>query len=216
MKSLATWCVRHRVVVLLLWLAALVGMTVISQSVGTAYSNSFSLPNTESTQALDAAAGRRAAASPATASRSSSTPPAAPRSPTRRSRPRSTPCWPRWQQVPHVTSIASPYGPARRRPDQQGRDDRVRHGHLRPPGPEHLDARWPSSSCPPRRRAAGPEPAGGGVRPGGRGGRQAVVRRHRARACSWPASCCCSCSARSSPWPCRCCRPWPRWARPSA
>jgi len=52
MKSLATWCVRHRVIVLLLWAVALVGMTVISQSVGTAYSNSFTLPNTESTQAL--------------------------------------------------------------------------------------------------------------------------------------------------------------------
>jgi RND superfamily putative drug exporter len=52
MKSLATWCVRHRVIVLLLWLAALVGMTFISASVGTAYSNSFTLPNTPSTQAL--------------------------------------------------------------------------------------------------------------------------------------------------------------------
>jgi RND superfamily putative drug exporter len=53
MKVLASWCVRHRVIVLLLWLTALIGMTVISQSVGTAYSNSFSLPNTESTKALD-------------------------------------------------------------------------------------------------------------------------------------------------------------------
>ncbi len=53
MKSLATWCVRHRVLVLVLWLAALIGMTVLSQSVGTAYSNSFTLPHTESTQALD-------------------------------------------------------------------------------------------------------------------------------------------------------------------
>jgi RND superfamily putative drug exporter len=53
MKALASWCVRHRVIVLLLWLTALIGMSVISQSVGTAYSNSFSLPNTESTQALD-------------------------------------------------------------------------------------------------------------------------------------------------------------------
>jgi putative drug exporter of the RND superfamily len=52
MKALATWCVRHRVVVLLLWLTALIGMTLISASVGTAYSNSFTLPNTESTQAL--------------------------------------------------------------------------------------------------------------------------------------------------------------------
>jgi len=53
MKSLATWCVRHRIVVVVIWLIALVGMTLLSQSVGTAYSNSFSLPHTESTQALD-------------------------------------------------------------------------------------------------------------------------------------------------------------------
>ncbi len=53
MKSLATWCVRHRVVVVVLWLIALVGMSLLSRTVGTAYSNSFSLPHTESTQALD-------------------------------------------------------------------------------------------------------------------------------------------------------------------
>ncbi len=52
MKALASWCVRHRVIVLLLWLTALIGMTLVSQSVGTAYSNSFSLPNTPSTEAL--------------------------------------------------------------------------------------------------------------------------------------------------------------------
>ncbi len=53
MKSLATWCVRHRRVVVLLWIAALVGMTLLSQGVGTAYSSNFQLPHTESTQALD-------------------------------------------------------------------------------------------------------------------------------------------------------------------
>ena len=52
MKSLAAWCVRHRLIVVLVWLAALVGTTFLSASIGTAYSNSFSLPNTESTQAL--------------------------------------------------------------------------------------------------------------------------------------------------------------------
>ncbi len=63
MKSLATWCVRHRIAVVILWLVALIGMTFASQAVGTAYSNSFSLPHTESTQALDllqAAAPRQA------------------------------------------------------------------------------------------------------------------------------------------------------------
>ena len=52
MKSLASWCVRHRRLVLLFWLVALVGASVLAKSVGTAYSNSFTLPHTESTQAL--------------------------------------------------------------------------------------------------------------------------------------------------------------------
>jgi RND superfamily putative drug exporter len=38
--------------VLLFWLVALIGVTLITRSVGTAYSNSFTLPNTESTHAL--------------------------------------------------------------------------------------------------------------------------------------------------------------------
>ena len=52
MRSLATWCVRHRLWVVLIWLAALIGASVASQAVGTAYSNSFSLPHTESTEAI--------------------------------------------------------------------------------------------------------------------------------------------------------------------
>ena len=52
MKSLASWCVRHRRLVLLFWLVALVGASFLAKSVGTAYSNSFTLPHTESTQAL--------------------------------------------------------------------------------------------------------------------------------------------------------------------
>jgi RND superfamily putative drug exporter len=52
MRALATWCVRHRRLVLLFWVIALVGMTLLSRGVGTAYNDSFSLPNTESTRAL--------------------------------------------------------------------------------------------------------------------------------------------------------------------
>jgi RND superfamily putative drug exporter len=52
MQSLASWCVRHRRWVLLFWLVALIGVSAITRSVGTAYSNSFTLPHTESTQAL--------------------------------------------------------------------------------------------------------------------------------------------------------------------
>jgi RND superfamily putative drug exporter len=53
MARLARWCFRHRVVTLLLWLLALVGVFVAERVAGTAYSTDFSLPGTESTRALD-------------------------------------------------------------------------------------------------------------------------------------------------------------------
>lgn len=53
MTALATWCVRHRRLVVVVWVAVLVVVTVISRSVGTDYSNSFTLPRTPSTEAID-------------------------------------------------------------------------------------------------------------------------------------------------------------------
>ncbi len=53
MRSLATWCVRNRRRVIVFWIVALVVVSVISHAVGTDYSNSFSLPNTESTDAIN-------------------------------------------------------------------------------------------------------------------------------------------------------------------
>jgi RND superfamily putative drug exporter len=52
MRSLASWCFRHRRVVLALWVAALAVASFASIGVGTNFSNSFSLPNTPSTNAL--------------------------------------------------------------------------------------------------------------------------------------------------------------------
>src|SRR6202044_848149 len=51
MRSLATWCVRHRRTVLAAWLVALVGLTFLSHSVGSAYKDSFSLSGTQSFEA---------------------------------------------------------------------------------------------------------------------------------------------------------------------
>ena len=51
MRSVATRCVRHRRLVLAGWLVALVGLTAISSSVGTAYKDSFSLNGTQSFEA---------------------------------------------------------------------------------------------------------------------------------------------------------------------
>ena len=215
MKSLATWCVRHRVIVVLLWLAALIGMTVISQSVGTAYSNSFTLPNTESTQALDllqAAApqhGRRPEQIVFhTTDGTKVTDPAGAGHRQHHAG--------QGREVPHVTTIASPYSgrsaPTRSAPTA----DRVRHRHLRPSRPQNISTPEAKQFVATAQTASGPNLQVAVAGSGRRSGRQAVLRRHRARASSWPPSCCSWCSARSSPWPCPCCRPWPRWARPSA
>jgi RND superfamily putative drug exporter len=52
MRTLAGWCVSHRRIVLVVWAIVLVLSLGISKSVGTAYSNSFSFPNTESSDAI--------------------------------------------------------------------------------------------------------------------------------------------------------------------
>ena len=52
MASLAQWCYSHRRLVLLAWVVALAGLAGLSVGVGTSYSDSFSLPGTQSTRAL--------------------------------------------------------------------------------------------------------------------------------------------------------------------
>ena len=52
MASLARWCFRHRRIVVLGWMAAIAALVGLTGSIGTAYSDSFSLPGTESTKAL--------------------------------------------------------------------------------------------------------------------------------------------------------------------
>ncbi len=110
MKALASWCVRHRVIVVVLWLTALVVTTLIGRSIGTAYSNNFSLPNTESTRALSllqaaapAVAGDREQIVFHTTGGAKVTDPAVMASVTTMLQ--------EVEKVPHVTSVASPYGP---------------------------------------------------------------------------------------------------------
>jgi RND superfamily putative drug exporter len=52
LSTLARWCYRHRLIVVLLWLVAIAALGVASRAAGSAYSDSFSLPGTESTKAL--------------------------------------------------------------------------------------------------------------------------------------------------------------------
>jgi putative drug exporter of the RND superfamily len=53
MRSLASWCVRRRRYVVLFWVAAVIVVTLVSQAEGSSYSNSFSLPKTQSTEAIE-------------------------------------------------------------------------------------------------------------------------------------------------------------------
>ncbi|MGH9918612.1 MAG: hypothetical protein ACRD6W_07075 [Nitrososphaerales archaeon] len=52
MAALARSCFRHRKLVLLSWLIALVLVAGIAKSVGSTYSNNFSFPSTDSSRAL--------------------------------------------------------------------------------------------------------------------------------------------------------------------
>src|SRR3954468_20351660 len=53
MTSLARWCFRHKFRVLAAWLVALFVLGGVSAGAGTGFTDSFSLPGTESTTALN-------------------------------------------------------------------------------------------------------------------------------------------------------------------
>src|SRR5918911_792362 len=53
MRSLARWCFRRRFVVLAVWVVALLVLGGLTAGAGTGYTDSFSLPGTESTTALN-------------------------------------------------------------------------------------------------------------------------------------------------------------------
>ena len=179
MKALAIWCVRHRIAVLLLWLTALIAMTLASQSIGTAYSNSFSLPNTESTRGTRPAAVRRTQAGRR---------PGADRHPHGH---RNQGHRPRGHGRGHHHARQGGQGRPRhgdRQPvrtpgcpaDQPRRPDRVRHGDLRQARGQHLDSSGQAV------RHGGPvggrpDAPGGRRRTGGRGGQPGPLRRHRSR-----------------------------------
>jgi len=53
MAGIARWCFRHRFIVIGIWIIALVICGGLTKAIGDNYSNSFSLPSTDSTKALD-------------------------------------------------------------------------------------------------------------------------------------------------------------------
>src|SRR3954469_21392154 len=53
MRALARWCFGHRYVVIAVWVVALLALGGLSVGAGSGYTDSFSLPGTESTTALN-------------------------------------------------------------------------------------------------------------------------------------------------------------------
>ena len=53
MASFARWCFRHRLIVVIAWLVVLATVIGVDRSVGNAYTNTFNLPGTQSTEALN-------------------------------------------------------------------------------------------------------------------------------------------------------------------
>ena len=52
MRTLATWCYRHRAITIATWIAALIGLTALHAAAGSAYSDNFDLPHTQSFDAI--------------------------------------------------------------------------------------------------------------------------------------------------------------------
>jgi putative drug exporter of the RND superfamily len=108
MSNVARWCFRHRWVVLALWLIALVGSFGISRAAGTNFSTKFSLPNTPSAQALTLLEKDFPTASGSADQIVLSTTSGSVRSPAIEAR--ASKMLAEVSQLPHVRSVASPYG----------------------------------------------------------------------------------------------------------
>ena len=52
MRTLARWCFRHKWVVIAAWVIAAIGLNAIESGVGSAYSDNFKLPHTDSFDAV--------------------------------------------------------------------------------------------------------------------------------------------------------------------
>ncbi len=110
MRSLARWCFTHRRIVVLAWIAALVGVTAIHAAAGSSYSDNFSLPQTQSFDAVRLLQRNAPKVSGdvdqiVIAVKNGKVTDAAPRAKTRR-------LLSRIEQLPHVASVASPFDPA--------------------------------------------------------------------------------------------------------
>ncbi|HXO06812.1 MAG TPA: MMPL family transporter [Solirubrobacteraceae bacterium] len=109
MRKLASWCFRHRVITLLAWVVGLVALTAIHGAAGSAYSDNFELPHTQSFDAIRLLERNSPRASGETdhlvfaVDHGKVTDPAV--------RQRAEALFKKVEQVPHVSLVGSPYAP---------------------------------------------------------------------------------------------------------
>ncbi len=109
MRKLASWCFRHRVITLVGWIVALVALSAIHGAVGSAFSDNFELPHTQSFDAIRLLEHNSPRASGETdhlviaVDHGKVTDPAV--------RARAEALFKKVEQVPHVSTVASPYAP---------------------------------------------------------------------------------------------------------
>ena len=106
MRRLGTWCTTHRRTVILGWLAALLIAGFAAQSAGSAFSENFELPSSDSQRALDLLKDRFPAQSGETATIVFKTAGGVEAAPVEE---RMSAAFDRIEEVPHVSEVASPY-----------------------------------------------------------------------------------------------------------
>ncbi len=143
MRTLAGWCVRHRRIVVLLWMVVLVVSIFSVSAAGTDYSNNFSFPHTQSFDAINllksvapSQSGDQEQVVFGTSGDAKLTDPAVGQ--------RINTMVDKINALPNVTPVTSPYdAPAGTwstpTEHQRGPDGRVLPGQLRQADPEHLE-----------------------------------------------------------------------------
>ncbi len=118
MLTLARWCGRHRRVVVAVWIVVLVGAIGISKVVGSHYANNFSLPGTDAQRAADLLTSRFPAQSGDSDQIVLHTPRGTLAAPAVRARVERM--LTRVANLPHVTSVTSPYAAGSRAVSRDG------------------------------------------------------------------------------------------------
>ncbi|MGP0037869.1 MAG: MMPL family transporter [Solirubrobacteraceae bacterium] len=109
MRRLARWCFRHRAITILAWVVGLVALTAIHGAAGSAYSDNFQLPHTQSFDAIRLLERNSPRASGETdqlviaVDHGTVTDPAV--------RARAEALFKKVEQVPHVSTVGSPFAP---------------------------------------------------------------------------------------------------------